>query len=304
MTKHVVVLMGGWSVEREVSLDSGKAVAEALKNAGYQVTPLDATENISEDLSRLKPDVAFNALHGKWGEDGGVQAILETLKIPYTHSGVKASAVAMDKIMAKKLFQSVGIPCTEDKVISPDELFQADPMPRPFVVKPIDEGSSVGVVIFEEGSNYTPEMAGPWQDCQELMVEKFLPGRELTCTVQGDKALAVTELRPLSGFYDYENKYQDNKTEHLVPAPISDDMAELIKDYSLKAHQVLGCRGVSRSDFRLDDGSDGDGVPYILELNTQPGMTGLSLVPEQAKYVGQSFEELVSWMVEDASCAR
>ncbi|WP_417319574.1 D-alanine--D-alanine ligase [Emcibacter sp.] len=304
MSKHVVVLKGGWSAEREVSLMSGAAVAAALTRAGYNVTELDVTPDVYTDLVRIKPDVAFNALHGRWGEDGCIQGLLEILTIPYTHSGVLASAVAMDKIVAKNMFRTVGIPCAEDRLISGDELFRNDPLPRPFVVKPANEGSSVGVVIVREGDNLTPDKPGPWQTDSLLMAEQFLPGRELTVSVMGDKALAVTELRPLSGFYDYEAKYQDGKTEHLVPAPLDDEMAGRLMHLALEAHRVLGCRGVSRADFRLDDGPDGDGIPYILEVNTQPGMTDLSLVPEQAAHVDISFEELVSWMVEDASCNR
>jgi len=304
MVKHVAVLLGGWSVERDVSLVSGAAVATALRQQGYQVSEIDVTPYIARDLKTIKPDVAFNALHGRWGEDGCIQGILEVLQIPYTHSGVMASAMAMDKILAKKLFRTVDIPCAEDRIISPKELFASDPLPRPFVVKPANEGSSVGVVIVREGDNIGPEKQGPWQDCHELMVESYLPGRELTVSVMDGKALAVTELKPKAGFYDYEAKYQDGMTDHIIPAELGENMMQRLLELSQKAHDVLGCRGVSRCDFRLDDSAGGDKIPYILEINTQPGMTPLSLVPEQAKYCGISFEELVRWMVEDASCGR
>lgn len=304
MTKHVVVLLGGWSVERDVSLVSGAAVAEALRAEGYPVTEIDVTPDIASDLNKIKPDVAFNALHGRWGEDGCIQGILEVLQIPYTHSGVMASAMAMDKILAKKLFRSAGIPCAEDHIVSPEELFAADPLPRPFVVKPSNEGSSVGVVIVREGDVLSPDRQGPWQDCDSLMVESYLPGRELTVSVMDGKALCVTELKPKAGFYDYEAKYQDGMTDHLIPAKLSEPMTRRILELSEKAHNILGCRGVSRCDFRLDDSAAGDNIPTILEINTQPGMTALSLVPEQAKHQGMNFSELVRWMVEDASCGR
>lgn len=304
MTKHVAVLLGGWSVEREVSLVSGAAVADALRAEGYPVTEIDVTPDIARDLNKIKPDVAFNALHGRWGEDGCIQGILEVLKIPYTHSGVMASAMAMDKILAKKLFRSAGIPCAEDHIVSAEELFAADPLPRPFVVKPSNEGSSVGVVIVREGDILNPDTQGPWQECDSLMVESYLPGRELTVSVMDGKALCVTELKPKAGFYDYEAKYQDGMTDHLIPAKLSEPMTRRILDLSEKAHNILGCRGVSRCDFRLDDSAAGDNIPTILEINTQPGMTALSLVPEQAKHQGMNFGELVRWMVEDASCGR
>ena len=304
MSKHVAVLMGGWSVEREVSLTSGGAVARALRDEGYRVTEIDATPNIAQTLTDLQPDVVFNALHGRWGEDGCLQGVLEILGLPYTHSGVTASAVAMDKILAKKLFVTVGIPCAEDRIVTGQELFKQDPLPRPFVVKPYNEGSSVGVVIINPGDELSPDQPGPWQDTDQVMVESYLPGRELTVSVMDGKALTVTELKPHNGFYDYQAKYQDGETDHIIPAELDQQMLERIMDYAEKSHTVLGCRGVSRSDFRLDDRRDGDGVPYILELNTQPGMTPLSLVPEQALHCGMTFGQLVRWMVEDASCGR
>ncbi|PHZ85599.1 D-alanine--D-alanine ligase [Paremcibacter congregatus] len=304
MSRHVAVLKGGWSAEREVSLVSGAAVAEALRGKGYRVSEIDASPDLAADLARMKPDVVFNALHGRWGEDGCVQGLLEIMGLPYTHSGVTASAVAMDKVMAKVLFQTVDIPCAADKIVTKETLFAADPLPRPFVVKPYNEGSSVGVVIVKPGDNFSPEQPGPWQDADELMVESYLPGRELTVSVQNGKAMAVTELKPRSGFYDYEAKYEEGKTDHIIPAEIGVERLSQIMDYAERAHEVLGCRGVTRSDFRLDDGPGGNGIPYILEINTQPGMTPLSLVPEQARHIGIDFGSLVAWMVEDASCGR
>ncbi len=304
MTRHVVVLKGGWSVERDISLISGQAVAEALRNQGYQVSEIDVTPDIAAVLADLKPDMAFNALHGRWGEDGCIQGLLEILNIPYTHSGVAASAVAMNKILAKKIFHDVGIPVASDRIVSRQELFAGDPLPRPFVVKPCDEGSSVGVVIVRVGDNVSPEQPGPWHDTEQLMVERYLPGRELTVSVMDGKALTVTELEPHSGFYNYDAKYQAGQTDHIIPAELSGDMLAKIMTLAEMAHKALGCRGVTRSDFRLDDGPGGDQIPYILEINTQPGMTPLSLVPEQAGYCGTSFGELVKWMVEDASCGR
>lgn len=297
--KHVCVLKGGWSNEREVSLVSGAAIAEGLREAGYDVTEVDVKPNIYTILQNLAPEAVFNGLHGTWGEDGCVQGLLETLKIPYSHSGVKASALAMDKIISKKLFQSIGIPCAPDMIVNVDELFQGDPMPRPFVVKPYNDGSSVGVVIVEEGDDFSADMDGPWKDTASLMVEKYIPGRELTVSVLGDKALCVTELEPKAGFYDYKAKYQDGMTDHILPAALTEDQENALKEMALKAHEILGCRGVSRSDFRMD----GDDI-YILETNTQPGMTPLSLLPEQAQYKGMGFSELVHWIMEDASCAR
>ncbi|MBT5073162.1 MAG: D-alanine--D-alanine ligase [Kordiimonadaceae bacterium] len=297
--KHVCVLKGGWSSEREVSLVSGAAVANGLRDAGYQVSEIDVKPDISEVLKALKPDVVFNGLHGTWGEDGCVQGILETLKIPYTHSGVKASALAMDKILSKKLFKSVGIACAQDKIVSIKELFENEPMARPFVVKPYNDGSSVGVVIVMENDQFSEDQDGPWKNTDHLMVEKYIPGRELTVSVMGDRVLCVTELKPKKGFYDYKAKYQDGMTDHILPADLSEEHYNSLMEMALKAHNILGCRGVSRSDFRMDEDDT-----YILETNTQPGMTPLSLLPEQAKYSGIGFSELVTWMVEDASCER
>jgi len=304
MTTHVAVLKGGWSVEREVSLVSGAAVARALRSRDHQVTEIDVTPDIAAILGRLKPDVVFNALHGRFGEDGCIQGLLEILKIPYSHSGVTASAVAMDKMMAKDLFRIHDIPCAEDKNIRSDQLFVTDPLPRPFVVKPDNEGSSVGVVIIREGETFSSNQPGPWQSNREVMVERYLPGRELTVTVVDGKALAVTELKPKQGFYDYGAKYQTGMTDHILPADLKAEMTDRIMMLAQRVHNIVGCRGVTRADFRLDDGPNGDGIPYILEINTQPGMTPLSLVPEQARHCGMTFDQLVTWMVEDASCGR
>lgn len=297
--KHVCVLKGGWSSEREVSLVSGDAIAKGLRDAGYEVTEIDVQPDIYEVLKKLSPQAVFNGLHGTWGEDGCVQGVLETLKIPYTHSGVKSSALAMDKILSKKLFQSIGIPCAPDMVVKTNDLFSKEPMPRPFVVKPYNDGSSVGVFIVTDGDEFNQDMDGPWHDTENLMVEKYIPGRELTVSVLGDKALCVTELKPKAGFYDYKAKYQDGMTDHILPADLTPSQEENLKDMAEKAHEILGCRGVSRSDFRMD----GEDI-YILETNTQPGMTPLSLLPEQVLHMGISFSELVHRMMEDASCER
>ena len=267
---------------------------------------IDAGHDLASKLVEAKPDVVFNGLHGRWGEDGCVQGILEVLEIPYTHSGVMASSVAMNKPMAKRVCAAAGVPVAEDKVVASKELFKADPLPRPFVVKPLDEGSSVGVVIMKPGDNtFTPEMDGPWRQNAQVMVERYIAGRELTCAVIGDRPTrGVTELRPKRGFYDYEAKYSDGLTEHLIPAPVPPAVYERVRELALAAHRALGCRGVSRADFRYDDTEGGTGELILLEVNTQPGMTPLSLVPEMAAYEGMSFEDLVVWMVEDASCRR
>jgi D-alanine-D-alanine ligase len=306
MKPHVAVIKGGWSAEREVSLVSGGAAAKALAARGYKVTEIDAGHDLAGKLAEAKPDVVFNGLHGRWGEDGCVQGILEVLEIPYTHSGVMASSVAMNKPMAKRVCAAAGVPVAEDKVVASKELFKADPLPRPFVVKPLDEGSSVGVVIMKPGDNtFTPEMDGPWRQNAQVMVERYIAGRELTCAVIGDRPTrGVTELRPKRGFYDYEAKYSDGLTEHLIPAPVPPAVYERVRELALAAHRALGCRGVSRADFRYDDTEGGTGELILLEVNTQPGMTPLSLVPEMAAYEGMSFEDLVVWMVEDASCRR
>lgn len=304
--KRVTVLMGGLSAEREVSLASGANCAAALKEAGYTVETLDAGVELGAVIAQLtaqRPNVVFNALHGRFGEDGNIQGVLNLLKIPYTHSGLMASALAMDKTMAKRLFVTAGLRVPEGKLLSRAEVVAGDPLPRPYVVKPYNEGSSVGVTIIKAGDNAKPFAGIDWPFGDVVLAERFIPGRELTCGVMGDKAMAVTELRPKSGFYDYANKYTGGMTEHLVPAPLPADVYAECLRMALAAHQALGCRGVSRSDFRYDDtGKGGVGEIYLLETNTQPGMTELSLVPEQAKYLGMSYPELVSWMVEHAQC--
>ncbi len=300
---HVAVLMGGWSAEREVSLDSGEGCAGALERAGYRVTRVDVKPDIAQVLSDLKPDVAFNALHGRWGEDGCMQGVLEILKIPYTHSGVLASSLAMHKEKAKEMYRSVGIPVADAITADRLEAGREHLMEPPYVVKPVAEGSSVGVLIVEADQKHPPQelFRDDWPYGDEVMVERFIPGRELTCAVMGDTALDIIDVIAATKFYDYEAKYAPGGSEHILPAVLSEDIYARIQDYSLRAHQVLGCRGVSRSDFRLDETT---GELIILETNTQPGMTGTSLVPEMAAYAGHSYEQLVDWMVKDASCNR
>lgn len=306
-SKHVAVLMGGFSSERPVSLSSGNACADALEGEGYRVTRLDVTRNIAAVLADLKPDVALNALHGPFGEDGTIQGILEYLEIPYTHSGVLASALAMDKAQAKIVAKAKGIPTAESKVMNRFAIADRHPMKPPYVVKPVREGSSFGVVIVAEGQSHPPQVIGSseWRYGDEVMVERFIPGRELTCAVMGDVALGVIEVVPLGhNFYDYDAKYAAGGSKHELPAKLSPIVYQKIQQLSLKAHGAIGCRGVSRSDFRFDD-RFGDGGELIwLEVNTQPGMTPTSLVPEMAAHAGHGFGELVSWMVEDASCGR
>ncbi len=287
MTKHVAVLKGGWSAEREVSLNSGAACAKALRELGYKVTEIDVQPDIADVLKQTKPDVVFNALHGRFGEDGCVQGLLEILKIPYTHSGVLASSVAMDKPMAKIVFASAGLRVPFGKIATSEELQKGDPMPRPYVVKPANEGSSVGVYIVKDGDKL-PVLSGG----DGWLVEEYISGREITVAVLNDAPLGVTEIRPISGFYDYENKYTDGKTEHLCPAPLDHNEYEAVMQMALTAHRALGCRGLSRSDFRYDGKNF-----YILEINTQPGMTSLSLSPEIAAHAGISFNELVQALV-------
>ena len=299
MSRHVAVLMGGWSAEREVSLVSGAAVAKALKKTGYRVTPIDVQRDMGSLMTRLypRPDAVFNALHGRYGEDGCVQGLLNILDIPYTHSGLLASALAMDKPMAKRLFAAAGIPVAEHKIVRREDVVRGDVMARPYVVKPLNEGSSVGVTIVLEDDDTPPFTDADWPFGEEVMVERFVPGKELTVAVMGDKALAVTEITTDRGFYDYDAKYSDGGSAHLVPAPLEPAVYDEVMRLSALAHEALGCRGVSRADLRYD----GETV-YLLEINTQPGMTHTSLVPEQAAHVGLSFEELVSWMVENVEC--
>jgi D-alanine-D-alanine ligase len=295
--------MGGWSAEREVSLSSGKGCSAALREAGFTVTDVDAGHDLAQVLADLKPDVAFNALHGPWGEDGCVQGLLEVLELPYTHSGVLASALAIDKQRAKHLLANMGMPVAEGRIVTREEAASAHAMDVPYVIKPLDQGSSIGVFIVREGDNRPPaELSDPkWNLGDEMLVEAFVAGREFTCAVIDDKALEVIEIKPRTAFYDYEAKYAAGGSEHLLPAPIDDRLKQRIQDLSLMAHRGLGCRGVSRSDFIYDEKR---GEPVFLEVNTQPGMTPTSLVPEIAAYGGMPFPELVAWMVEDASCRR
>ncbi len=299
MTKHIGVLMGGWSAEREISLVSGAAVAKSLTKAGFEVTPIDVQRDMGALMTRLypRPDAIFNALHGRFGEDGCVQGVLDILDIPYTHSGLLASALAMNKPMAKRLFADAGIPVPEHKIATPEEIIAGDVMERPYVVKPVNEGSSVGVHIVMAGDNEPVFGDSGWPYGGRVMVEKFIPGRELTVSVMGDKALAVTEILTGREFYDYDAKYADGGSRHVVPAEIEADVTDEAMRLAVLAHQTLGCRGVSRADFRLD-GKD----LYLLEINTQPGMTPTSLVPEQAVHTGLSFQDLVVWMVDNAEC--
>jgi D-alanine-D-alanine ligase len=303
----VAVLMGGWSAERKVSLASGEACYKALRGAGFNAIMVDAKqETICSVLADMKPDCVFNALHGKWGEDGTAAAVLETLGIPYTHSGVLASAIAMDKQKSKAIFREAGVPVAESVVVTLEDVATRHPMSPPYVVKPVAEGSSVGVHIVQTTAN-GPAMAV--LDQREIfgdtaMVERFVAGRELTCAVMGDVALGVIDIVSKGSFYDYDSKYAAGGSEHILPANIPNDVYRRCQKYALLAHQALGCRGVSRSDFRYDDTNSERGELILLEVNTQPGMTGTSLVPELARHAGHSFEQLVTWMVQDASVNR
>ncbi|MCW5736426.1 MAG: D-alanine--D-alanine ligase [Enhydrobacter sp.] len=302
----VAVLMGGWSPEREVSLVSGKACAEGLRAGGHTVMEYDVQRDLRALVEFLRPstgggpDVVFNAMHGKYGEDGCIQGVLEILGVPYTHSGVLASAIAMDKPMSRHVFTSIGIRVAPGRVVERRSLAAGDPMPRPYVVKPIDQGSSVGVHIVRDGDNLAAVEAAEARYGEKVLIEKFVPGRELTVAVMDDKAVGVTELRPRTRFYDYEAKYTDGVTEHLIPAPIPAEVYEQAKEWALMAHRALGCTGLSRADLRWDDSLPGTSGLVVLELNTQPGMTPLSLAPEQAKWAGISWPELMTWMVDHA----
>ena len=302
----VAVLMGGWSAEREVSLRSGAAVTEALMGEGYRATPLDVGRDVAERLAELKPDACFNALHGRFGEDGCVQGVLECLGLRYTHSGVLASALAMHKERAKAVMAAAGVPVANAVLLPRRAAAERHVMEPPYVVKPVAEGSSVGVVIVRQGANRPPEIVAAGDPNDIVMVERFVPGRELTCAVIGDFVTDIIEIVPLKGlaFYDYEAKYAPGGSQHMLPAALSPDIYQLTRKYTLAAHQALGCRGVSRADFRFDDTPGGTGELVCLEVNTQPGMTGTSLVPELAQFAGWSFGELVRWIIEDASCCR
>jgi D-alanine-D-alanine ligase len=306
MGKHVAVLMGGWSAEREVSLRSGATCAAALTRRGYRVTQIDVARDIATVLTELKPDVALNVLHGRPGEDGTLQGVLEILGIPYTHSGVLASALAMQKDVAKEIFRAAGVPVPEGMVVSRFDAGSKHLLPPPYVVKPIAEGSSVGVFIVTEDHKHPPQelYREDWAYGDRVIVEKYIAGKELTCAVVGEEALGVIEIVPAVRFYDYEAKYAPGGSKHLLPAPVSSFVYQQARRLSLAAHRALGCRGVSRADFRYDDRIEGTGGLVCLEVNTQPGMTETSLVPELAAHAGISFDELVKWMVEDASLNR
>ncbi|MEQ1551422.1 D-alanine--D-alanine ligase [Sphingorhabdus sp.] len=300
---HVAVLMGGWSKERPVSLMSGNDVAAALEKVGYKVTKVDMDRNVAQVLAGLRPNVVFNALHGVPGEDGSVQGMLDLMQIPYTHSGMVTSVIAIDKELTKQRLVPGGIPMPKGTMVESESLYLGDPLPRPYVLKPVNEGSSVGVAIVKADSNYGSPIArdatGPWQEFDTLLAEPFIKGRELTVAVLGGKPLCVTELKPKSGFYDFDAKYTDGLTEHICPAEIPKDIEDYMMELAQRAHELLGCKGASRTDFRWDDELGRDGV-FVLETNTQPGMTPLSLVPEQAKQMGISYEQLVDILVKEA----
>lgn len=304
MKTDVAVLMGGWSAEREVSLSSGHECAKALADCGYRVRLVDVGRDLPALLAALepRPDVIFNALHGTGGEDGTVQGVFEMLRIPYTHSGVLASALAMHKPMAKELFARAGLPVVEGLVVPRADVVERDPMPAPFVVKPVNQGSAIGVRIVRVNDNSWREEVKEWRFGDELLVEKFIPGRELTVAVMGDRALGVCEIIPRGSFYDYTSKYAPGGSQHLVPAPIPPEDYQAALDISLRAHNALGCRGVTRADLRYDDTEAGNPRLYLLEINTQPGMTPTSLVPDIARHAGIGFDRLVCWMVENAAC--
>ncbi len=302
---HVAVLMGGWSAERTVSLSSGTGCADALEAEGFRVTRVDVDRNLASALGALKPDVAFNALHGRWGEDGCIQGLLEVLGIPYTHSGVLASSLAMHKEQTKRIVTKHGVPVADGRVVTPEQAMADHVMAPPYVAKPVSEGSSVGVVIVKEGANRPPESIRqiPTTRDNEIMIERFIPGHELTCGVIGDKVTGIIDIVSAGHlqFYDFEAKYAPGGSKHILPAQIPAGVAERIQRHTLAAHRALGCRGVSRSDFRWDDVKD-DLV--FLEINTQPGMTPTSLIPELAAHAGMTFGQLVAWLVEDASLER
>ena len=304
---HVAVLMGGWANEREVSLMSGAGVVDALEMNGHKVTAIDMGRDVAQRIAEAKPDVVFNALHGVPGEDGSVQGMLDLMGIAYTHSGMATSVIAIDKQLTKQALVPHGIPMPGGRIVASEELYERDPLPRPYVLKPVNEGSSVGVAIVTDESNYgnpiARDAAGPWQQFDHLLAEPFIKGRELTSAVidsaAGPRALGVTELVIETGFYDYEHKYTEGRTQHVCPAQIPPEIAKLCEEYAVRAHEVLGCHGTSRTDFRWDDEQGEDGL-FVLETNTQPGMTPLSLVPEQARQVGIGYAELVELIVMEA----
>lgn len=304
---HIAVLMGGWSSERPVSLMSGGGVADALEAKGHRVTRIDMGRDVAQKLAEAAPDVVFNALHGTPGEDGTVQGLMDLMGLTYTHSGLATSVIAIDKQLTKQALVPHGIPMPGGRIVKSADLFEHDPLPRPYVLKPVNEGSSVGVAIVTKDGNYgdpiSRDAIGPWNEFDELLAEPFIRGRELTTAVlagvDGPRALLVTELKPKSGFYDFDAKYTDGMTDHICPADIPGEIAEACKDIALRAHQLLGCKGTSRSDFRWDDEQGVEGL-FLLEVNTQPGMTPLSLVPEQARALGMDYGDLVEAIVADA----
>ena len=307
MAKHVAVLMGGWSSERPVSLMSGKECADALEASGFEVTRVDVQRDIAQVLADLKPDVAFNALHGPFGEDGRIQGVLEILGIPYTHSGVMASSVAMNKEKAKEIMKAAGVPVAESKVMHRLDAAREHALPTPYVIKPVCEGSSFGVLIVKEGQEHPPQelYSADWPYGDMVMVERYVPGRELTCAVMGDKALDIIDIISNDhSFYDYDAKYAPGGSSHILPADLKPNVYQYIQSLTINAYRALGCRGVARVDFRYDESAGGDGEVICLEVNTQPGMTPTSLAPEMAAKAGFDFEQLVTWMVEDASCDR
>ncbi len=304
---HIAVLMGGWSAERAVSLSSGNGVADALESLGHRVTRIDMGRDVAARLAATAPDLVFNALHGTPGEDGSVQGMMDLMGVRYTHSGLATSVIAIDKVLTKQVLVPAGVPMPGGRIVTSAEVHEGDPLPRPYVLKPVNEGSSVGVAIVTDAGNYgNPigrDATGPWQEFDELLAEPYVRGRELTTAVlggvDGPRALGVTELRPKSGWYDYDAKYTDGMTEHVFPAQIPDEITQACMALALQAHRVLGCRGTSRSDFRWDDERGVDGL-FLLEVNTQPGMTPLSLVPEQARHTGMSYPALVQAIVDEA----
>jgi len=302
---RVAVLYGGISAEREVSLSTGTQVIAALRGAGFDVLAIDAGDDLGAIIRALtpKPDVVFNALHGRFGEDGAIQGVLDWMGIPYTHSGVRASALAMDKVAAKAVFGAAGLPIAKGRVVDIDELEAHDPLPLPYVVKPINEGSSVGVEIMRDGDNRRVAVAQAWRFGREALTEEFIPGRELTVAVMGERALAVTEIIADAGaFYDYESKYADGGSRHVIPAAVHPQAYASALDVAVAAHRALGCRGATRADFRYDDTKGEPGRLVLLEVNTQPGLTPTSLLPEQAAHCGMDFATLCAWMVEHATC--
>jgi D-alanine-D-alanine ligase len=305
--KHVAVLMGGWSAERPVSLNSGRGCADALETCGYRVSRVDVGRDIADVLAKLKPDVAFNALHGPAGEDGAIQGVLEILRIPYTHSGVLASALAMEKDLAKTVMQAAGIPVAHGVTVDRHEAARRHVLEPPYVLKPVNEGSSFGVVIVKKDRAHPPQEVGraDWPYGDRLLAERFVDGKELTCAVMGERVFDIIEIQPVSeAFYGYDAKYAKGGSVHVLPAKIKPKIYHEVQELALRAHRALGCRGVSRADFRLDESKGESGELVCLEVNTQPGMTETSLVPEMAAYAGLSFGDLVGWMVEDASCDR